>query len=218
MGLRYLLWDHDGVLVDTERWYFEATREVLARLGIELSEQQYLTFMAAGRSCWDLARDHGISDEQIRSLRADRNVLYQEFLETKSIEIAGVDEVLGELSCHHRMAVITSARRHDFDLIHAHRDLVRHFDFILTIEDYARPKPRPDPYLAGLARFGASPAEALALEDSARGLASARAAGIDCLVIRNSFTESQDFTSAWQVVESVRSVPSLLAAQQGAAV
>ena len=65
MGRRYLLWDHDGVLVDTERWYFEATREVLARVEIELSQQRYLTFMAAGRSCWDLARDNGIFDEQI---------------------------------------------------------------------------------------------------------------------------------------------------------
>jgi beta-phosphoglucomutase-like phosphatase (HAD superfamily) len=51
-----LLWDHDGVLVDTERWYFEATRAVLQCLQIDLSESQYLELMAAGRSCWDLAR------------------------------------------------------------------------------------------------------------------------------------------------------------------
>ena len=214
MSRRYLLWDHDGVLVDTERWYFEATRQTLDRLGIELSQEHYLTLMAAGQSCWDLARDHAVSDDRIRAHRADRDALYQVFLETKTIEIPGVDEVLRELSSHHKMAVITSARRSDFDLIHARRDLLRHFDFILTIEDYTRPKPCPDPYLAGLARFGATPIEALAFEDSARGLASARAAGLDCLVIRNSFTESQDFTFALQVLESVRSVPRLLAAQQ----
>ena len=108
MGRRYLLWDHDGVLVDTERWYCEATREVLARLGIELSQQRYLTFMAAGRSCWDLARDVGISDDRIRSLRADRNLLYQEFIKTKSIEVPGIGEVLGELSRHHKLIGKTS--------------------------------------------------------------------------------------------------------------
>ena len=58
MNRRYLLFDHDGVLVDTERWYFEATREILARVGIELSQKKYLAFMAVGRSCWDLAREN----------------------------------------------------------------------------------------------------------------------------------------------------------------
>jgi beta-phosphoglucomutase-like phosphatase (HAD superfamily) len=115
------------------------------------------------------------------------------------------------------MAIITSARRADFDLIHTDRNLLRCFEFVLTIEDYERPKPRPDPYLAGLARFGARHDEAFVLEDSARGLKSARAARIRCLVIRNSFTASQDFTGAWRIVDSIREVPRTLAAQQGAA-
>jgi HAD superfamily hydrolase (TIGR01509 family) len=211
MGRRFLLWDHDGVLVDTERWYFEATREVLARLGIDLSERRYLELMATGRPCWDLARDRGVPEARIRARRAERDALYREFLRTEPIEIDGVPEVLAELERRYRMAIITTARRRDFDLIHARRDLLRHFEFVLTAEDYPRSKPHPDPYLAGLDRFGASACDALALEDSARGLASARAAKLDCLVIRNSFTASQDFSAAWRVVESVRQVPELLA-------
>jgi HAD superfamily hydrolase (TIGR01509 family) len=209
---QFLLWDHDGVLVDTERWYFEATRAVLRRLQIDLSEPQYLELMAVGRSCWDLARRRRLPETRIAALRAARDALYQEFLQTKPIEIAGVSEVLAELAPHYRMAIITTARRCDFDLIHARRDLLGHFEFVLTVEDYARCKPHPDPYLAGLARFGAQCADALALEDSARGLASARAVGLDCLIIQNPFTASQDFRGAWQVVDSVRRVPELLVA------
>jgi len=212
MPRRFLLWDHDGVLVDTERWYFEATRAVLQRRQIDLSEQQYLDFMAAGRSCWDLAREYRVPETRIDALRAARDALYQEFLQTKPIEIAGVSEVLAELAPRYRMAIITTARRRDFDLIHARRDLLDYFEFVLTIEDYARCKPHPDPYLAGLARFGAHCPDALALEDSARGLASARTAGLDCLIIQNPFTASQDFSGAWQVVDSVRRVPELLVA------
>ena len=48
MPRRYLLWDHDGVLVDTERWYFEATRETLGRIGVDLSQETYLDRMAQG--------------------------------------------------------------------------------------------------------------------------------------------------------------------------
>jgi HAD superfamily hydrolase (TIGR01509 family) len=208
---RYLLWDHDGVLVDTERWYFEATREALGRLGVDLDQDTYLDHMTRGRSCWDLARSRGISEERIAEHRARRDSVYQEFLLTKPIEIEGVRGVLAQLRSAHRMAIVTSARRADFDLIHESSGLLEFFDFALTIEDYARSKPQPDAYLAALDRFGARQEEALALEDSARGLEAARRAGLDCLVIRSPFTASQDFGAAWRVVDSVREVPALLA-------
>ena len=199
------------MLVDTERWYFVATRDALAPLNVELSQPRYLELMAAGRSCWDLAREQGVPAARIEVQRDERDAHYRELLQTEPIEVAGVREVLAELAPEHRMAVITTSRRRDFDLIHAGRDLLAHFEFVLTIEDYARAKPQPDPYLAGLARFGAPASDALALEDSARGLASARAAGLDCLVIRSAFTASQDFSAAWRVVDSVLQVPELLA-------
>ena len=212
MNGRFLLWDHDGVLVDTERWYFEATRIALARVGVELSQAQYLELAAAGGSCWELARARGLGDRDVEVGRADRDGLYQEFLRSEAIEIDGVAEVLAELAPRHRMAIVTNARRSDFELIHARRDLLRHFEFVLTGEDYARSKPDADPYLAGLSRFGAEVGRAFALEDSARGLRSALAAGLPCIVIRSEFTASEDFTGAFRVVDSIREVPSLLAA------
>ena len=210
MPRRYLLWDHDGVLVDTERWYFETTREALGHLGVDLHQDTYLEYMAEGRSCWDLARSIGISERHIADKRAHRDSLYQESLRSKPIEIAGVRDVLTELGASYKMAVVTTARRADFNLIHESSDLLKFFDFALTIEDYARPKPHPDPYLAALDLFGARPQEALALEDSARGLKSACRAGLECLVVRSPFTASQDFTMAWRVVDSIRQVPELL--------
>jgi HAD superfamily hydrolase (TIGR01509 family) len=210
MQKRYLLWDHDGVLVDTERWYFEATRTALARLDVPLSAERYLEIMTVGASCWDLARERGMGDREIRRLRGERDALYQEFLRTQPIEIAGVAEVLAGLASRFRMAIVTTARRMDVDVIHEDRDLLRHFEFILTIEDYERSKPHPDPYLAGLARFGAQADEAVVVEDSARGLASARAAGVACLVVRSPFTASQDFSGAWRVIDSIRDLPGAL--------
>jgi HAD superfamily hydrolase (TIGR01509 family) len=212
MQRRYLLWDHDGVLVDTERLYFEATRKVLGTIGVDLLQDTYLEYMAEGRLCWDLARSRGISEERIAGHRARRNSLYQEMLRSEPIEIAGVKEVLAELGASHRMAIVTTARRTDFDLIHESSGLLEFFEFSLTREDYSLSKPHPDPYLAALERFGAHPREALALEDSVRGLKSACQAGMDCVVVLNPFTASQDFAMAWRVVDSIRQVPALLAA------
>jgi HAD superfamily hydrolase (TIGR01509 family) len=211
MKVGFLLWDHDGVLVDTERWYFEATRRALAGIDVPLSRELYLEFMAEGRPCWELARRAGASDTAIRELRGRRNALYQEYLQTKSIEIPGVREVLAQLAVQYRMAIVTTARRSDFNLIHADRDLLHNFEFVLTLEDYARSKPAPDPYLAAMSRFGAAAAEVLAVEDSARGLRSAQAAGIRCIVVRNSFTRSQDFTGAYCMIDSVGELPGVIA-------
>jgi beta-phosphoglucomutase-like phosphatase (HAD superfamily) len=87
MNDRFLLWDHDGVLVDTERWYFEATRIALAQVGVELSQASYLELAAAGGSCWDLPRARGLAERDVERGRADRDRLYQEFLRTEPIEI-----------------------------------------------------------------------------------------------------------------------------------
>ena len=69
-------------------------------------------------------------------------------------------------------------------------------DFILVREDYELAKPHPEPYLTGLERFGAAKEEALVVEDSSRGLNSAVAAGIDCVVVDHDFTRAQDFSQA----------------------
>jgi HAD superfamily hydrolase (TIGR01509 family) len=212
MTRRYILWDHDGVLVDTERWFFLATREVLGTVGIELSQETYLDYMTRGQSCWDLCRDRGMSAEEVSRHRGLRDSIYQEHLRTQEIEVDGVADVLSNLSSSFEMAVVTTARREDFELIHQSRSLLRFFRFVLTIEDYQRAKPHPDPYLAGLERLGATPDQTVAIEDSARGLRSTLEAGLDCIVVRSPFTASQDFSGAWKVVDSIRQVPEILAA------
>ena len=83
--------------------------------------------------------------------------------------------------------------------------------FVLTNGDYPLSKPAPDPYLAALARFDAQADQAIVVEDSERGLRSAVAAGIDCVVVANEFVRGQDFSaSTWQI-DSLEELPGLLA-------
>jgi beta-phosphoglucomutase-like phosphatase (HAD superfamily) len=72
-----LLWDHDGVLVDTERWFFVSTQACLRALGIALDQTMYMQYMAGGRSCWELALDHGLLDVIIAAKRRERDRQYQ---------------------------------------------------------------------------------------------------------------------------------------------
>ena len=207
---KFLLWDHDGVLVDSEKWYFLATQECLRALGVELDQATYLSYMAYGRPCWELARMQGIPDAAIAQAKEERDRLYQHYLATEDIEVEGVLEVLKGLQGRYRTAIVSTAKRADFEVIHRSRQIVPLFEFVITLEDCVRAKPDPDPYRQALRRFGGSAAEALAIEDSARGLRAAVAAGVDCIVVRNEFTAAQDFTGAWRIIGSLRELPAAL--------
>jgi HAD superfamily hydrolase (TIGR01509 family) len=206
----YILWDHDGVLVDTEPWYYEATRRTIEALGVSLELDEYLADMAIGRSAWEHARTKGASAASIDAGKAERNRLYQHFLTVEDIEIPGVDRVLEDLADSYAMAIVTTAKKTDFELIHRERKIVSHMQFVLASGDYERSKPAPDPYLAALRRFDAQPEQAVVVEDSARGLNAALAAGIDCIVAANAFVRAQDLSAATHHIASLGELPSLL--------
>jgi len=207
----YILWDHDGVLVETEPWYFHATRQCIRELGIELDQLEYLQYMALGRSAWEIALARGASEAQVQAAKGQRDHVYQQLLVEQDIEIPGVTEVLSELSAQYAMAIVTTAKRSDFELIHRDPRITRHMEFVLASGDYPRSKPHPDPYIAALEKFGAVPEEALVVEDSERGLRAAIAAGIDCAVVANSFVQGQDFSAATYRLGNISELPGLLA-------
>ena len=207
---KYILFDHDGVLVDTEHWYYKAGERALAEIGVVLDHDQYLVDMSAGAGTWAQARGAGIDDHTVDGLREIRNAYYQEYLRSEPIEINGVVGVLAELSNYVRMAIVTTAKREDFELIHRCRHITPYMDFVLGRDDYLRAKPDPEPYLTGLKRFGVPAEQVLVVEDSARGLRSAVAAGIDCVVVHNEFTKSQDFSQAQHRIRTLAELPDIV--------
>ncbi len=216
MTIRFVLWDNDGVLVDTEEGYYLATRRALAEIGIVLDLDVYQRLRAVGTTTWTLAEQAGIDAQTIRKQRDLRDAYYQDFIRSGQLEVAGVVDVIASMTASYRMAIVTGAKRRDFELIHRERRIVRHMEFVLAREDYKTGKPAPDSYLAALERFGAAPAESVVIEDSQQGLDAARAAGLRCLIVRNGFFgSSHDFGGASRVLGSVADVPDVIAELRG---
>src|SRR5512137_2209875 len=92
----YIFWDNDGVLVDTEGLYFQASREALEQIGFSLSADQFANIsLASGRSVFELATD----DQQIMDgLRHWRNERYSALLAGQELVLPGVRETLAQLA------------------------------------------------------------------------------------------------------------------------
>ena len=115
--ITHLLFDHDGVLVDTEKWYFEATRQALAKLDVIMTFNDYRQHLVDGTSNWVGAKREGATQAEIDTARAWRDNRYRYYLQHEDIDIPGVAEVLEELRQRFQMAVITTSKRVDFDAI-----------------------------------------------------------------------------------------------------
>ncbi len=207
-----ILWDNDGVLVDTEGLFYEATRVALARAGIDFTLELYLEHsMRQGRSTLELVAAQGWSQQQVDTLRDERNVIYANLLRTECSIFPNVLPVLQALSARLRMAVVTSSRREHLEITHERNGLQGFFEFILAADDYRYFKPHPEPYQVALRRLSLPADRCVVVEDSERGLASALAAGLRCIVVPNRITQSCAFAGATAVVPDFSAIPGIVA-------
>ena len=206
--IRAVFWDNDGILVDTEKLYYQATRELLLEAGVDLTEPLFRQIsLREGRSVFALAERMGASADEIERLRMERNRRYTELLRHGVRIMDGVGETLRALRGKLIQAVVTSSHRSHFETMHENTGLLPFFDFILTGDDYALSKPDPEPYRMAVERSVCRREECVVVEDTERGLQSALAAGLRCIVVPNELTRDCSFAGAWRVLPSCRGIP-----------
>ncbi len=203
--IRAILWDNDGVLVDTEGLYFQAGHEVLATQGVELTHKDFAEqSLKKGLSVFDFLP---VQDaELIEQLRLKRNARYSALLANGVQVVDGVVETLETFYGRVQMGIVTGSRRDHFDIVHAQTNLLPFFDFVLAREDYEEAKPHPDAYLTAMRLHGLQPDDCVVVEDSERGCIAAAAAGLRVLAVPNALSKYGDFSSAYKILNSVRDV------------
>ena len=212
--IKAVFWDNDGVLVDTERLFFRANRNLFAAHGLTLAEREFFDwFLLDNSGGWHLFRERGHTDASIAEIRKERNALFTALInEQEVLARDGMEDIVRGLAPLLPMAVVTSASREHFSLAHRNTTFQKYLHFAITDEDCATSKPSPEPYLLGAERLGLSPEQCVVVEDSPRGLAAARAAGMTCVVVRSELTAGYPFEGAFAVVESNAELLDALAA------
>ncbi len=206
-----ILFDNDGVLVDTEPLFLRATRELLATVDVAIDVDTYREIcLVRGKSVFVLAERKGLSKSEILALRGRRDARYMQLIEEGVSVLNGVEETLASLHGTRPLAIVTSSGRPHFERIHQQTRLLGYFEFVLADGDYARHKPHPDPYLAAAARFGVDCERCLVIEDTERGLQSAHAAGMRCIAIPNELSKTGNFEKAERVLGSMEELIDVL--------
>ncbi len=206
---KYILFDNDGVLVETEPLYYKASKRALKEFfDVDVTFEQYMKLMTDGKGVWLAAPN--ATKEQINIARNQRDKYYQDYLKTENLAIENIHKILEKLSKDYKMGIVTTSRRVDFEIIHKNRGITDFMDFVLCVEDYKNAKPHPEPYLKGAELFNAKKEEVVVVEDSERGLISAFEANIDCIIVHNEFTKTQDFSKADYFIKRLEELPTLL--------
>jgi HAD superfamily hydrolase (TIGR01509 family) len=206
-----ILWDNDGVLVDTEKYFYEAARIILKEAGLAFTKQMFTEFvLVKAIGPWHLLKEHGYNDATILRMKAKRDDLYMHYLLTEDILIDGVDEILEELSGKLSMGIVTSSIPRHFYAIHSRTKILKYIDFVITPQDYKMYKPHPEPYLTGWKKTGVEKKQCVVVEDSRRGMLSARSAGLECIVIPNEMTIHSDFSEADVLLHNLMGLKNLL--------
>lgn len=202
-----ILWDNDGVLVDTEGLFFAETKAAFAELGLELTVEIWAaTYLGKGTPSREIAREMGADPERIGPVLSERDRRHMLALEQPIVVRPKVRETLAALAGKVRMAMVTGCDRDQLKLKHDTGELLDYFEVIVTADECERPKPDPEAYLIAMDELGVEKSSCLAVEDSQRGLAAALSAGIACVVVPTELTCGQDFGGALSVEEDVSGV------------
>jgi HAD superfamily hydrolase (TIGR01509 family) len=203
--LKAILWDNDGVLSDTERLFFDANRRVLADYGIALAHADYVAwYLEDSRGAWHLMRARGLGEDVVAEARRARDACYADLLAGAAAPLTfpGVEAMLARLAPRVGMSIVTASFAEHIALTHRHGRVLDHIGSVFAREEGIRPKPHPDPYLHALRRLGLHADDCIAVEDSPRGLAAARAAGLRCIALRSPLLDGYAFEGAWRVVDT----------------
>ncbi len=200
MVIRALVFDFDGLILETEMPAYQAWVEIYREFGHELPKDLWLEYIGREGNWFD-ALAHL---ETLIGPRHDRDALQRRRDLRKTELVAGVAESAG------LRALLTEARSRGLRLavcssstpkwVRGHLDRLGLRSFFDHVQCRDRPelraKPAPDLYLAACAGLGVEPPDAIAFEDSRNGMLAAQAAGMPCVVVPNELTVAMDLSGA----------------------
>ncbi len=187
---RALIFDFNGTLSHDEPLLYEIYRELFARYGRPLTEEQYFAELAGLSEEAIIGRWLHIDGPLLASLMSERIAAYADRADGATV-IEAVRAAVRYAAERVPVAIVSGAYRAEIEPVIEAARLTPLFTTIVTADDVVRGKPHPEGYLLALDRLGVAAAETVALEDTEAGIAAARGAGLHCLGVQGTLPDSR---------------------------
>ena len=211
------MFDFDGVIADSERLHLRAYQEILAPEGIELSTADYFArylgyddvgvFKALGRD-----HDVPMDEHRVTELIARKGQRYESLAAAGEMLFPGAADFIRAAAAAVPVAIASGALTHEIEEVLERAGLRPLFPVIVGADQTEHSKPHPDPYNAAFDRLRSNSGrdliaqQTVAIEDSRWGLLSARAAGLRCVAVTNTYSEAELRADAELVVPGLNTL------------
>jgi HAD superfamily hydrolase (TIGR01509 family) len=199
--LQAIIFDFDGLILDTEYPYYDSWREVYASYGFTLALPEWAALIGKGAAVLASTPYEDIESKVGRTLdhdaiRTERRAAFDRLMARETV-LPGVEALIADAKRHDLLLAVASSSPRDWVSDYLDRlGLGPYFQAIYCGDEVGRTKPAPDLYHAALRSLGVGAEVAVALEDSANGIAAAKAAGLLCIAVPNRITVATDLSHA----------------------
>ena len=218
--LKAIIFDCDGVIVDSEPHHMKALQRILAEEGIPLTKEEYFERYLAmdDKGCFETAlKAHGrsVDNKILKNLIIRKMALYRELSRQELFLYPGVVEFVKKAQGIYRLAIASGAFRGEIKFALDKGGMRSAFPVIVSAQDVRNGKPHPEAFLTALAKLNELPpvpnppilpSECAVIEDSLHGVEAARMAGMRCLAVTNSYSRETLEGKAGRIVASLAEI------------
>ena len=201
-----VIFDMDGVIIDTEPLYTKAEIRLFGEYGVTIPEEDWPLFRGCGeQDSFDLSMErYNVNEDKDVFMAKGRKYVRAEFKKNLSF-MPGFHDLYHRVREHYKIGLVTASPRHNLDWLQTLIGLNDLFQHIISGDDTARNKPHPDPYLTMMTRLNVKPENTVIIEDSFNGLCSALSAGCHVIAKRGSVPEEK-LSGAHQIVSNLNEI------------
>jgi len=203
-NFKAVIFDMDGVLVNSEPFYVKVEQTNFRQLGLEISEEEHQTYQGtATDQMWQLIKErYGVS-QPVEELVEMTNTLVTPYFQSlgKIEPMPGVEQLIKKLKRKGVPLALASSSYPDvIDIILQKTGMRKYFDVVVDSQMAGASKPEPDIFLLAAKKLGVPPEKCLVIEDSANGIKAANSAGMFCIAFAGPGSELQDQSRADMIV------------------